>query len=292
MAAFVDAREQGSDERVGRGRGFVGVANAQATAKVDVGDGNALALERLGQVEHTVERSQVGRHLGDLRADVAVDADDVNAGQAGSVAVGGERPLIGNAELAVFEAGRDVGVGLGVDVGIHAQADRRTPAQGQGHFGEQVEFGLAFDVEAVHTDFERAPHLEPRLAQAGEHHARGRDARGDHAFEFAARDDVEAATGVGEGLQHGQAGIGLHCIAQQVFATGQRLLVGGECRQHGALRVSVEGRAELRGEQVGRTVFDEQLPAPKGHEGGARQRHGVAPEAAAAGGGEAAGTGR
>ena len=76
--------------------------------------------------------------------------------------------------------------------------------------------------------FERLLHLGARLADAGEHHPRRIDAGGQHALELAARDDVEAAAGFGEGLQHGQAGVGLHRVADQVVAAGERALLGRE----------------------------------------------------------------
>jgi hypothetical protein len=37
-----------------------------------------------------------------------------------------------------------------------------------------------------------------------------------------------------EGLQHGQAGVGLHRVAQQVRAAAERALVGGQRGAHRA----------------------------------------------------------
>ena len=81
VAARVDAREQRAHQRIGGRRAFVGVGDAQAAAEVEVRQRDALRLDRLDQVEHAVERVEVRPDLGDLRADVAVDAHDLDAGQ-------------------------------------------------------------------------------------------------------------------------------------------------------------------------------------------------------------------
>jgi hypothetical protein len=52
----------------------------RTAAEVEVGNGDAFGLERLDQVEQAVERLEIGCALGDLRADVAVDADHRDAG--------------------------------------------------------------------------------------------------------------------------------------------------------------------------------------------------------------------
>jgi hypothetical protein len=81
VAARVDALEQAADQLFGVGRRLGVVGDAEAAAEVEVGNGDAFGLERLDQVEQAVERLEIGRAFGDLRADVAVDADDLEAGQ-------------------------------------------------------------------------------------------------------------------------------------------------------------------------------------------------------------------
>lgn len=61
--------------------------------------------------------------VGQLRTDVAVDADDFEVALAGGVAVGFERVGVGDAEFVGFQAGGDVGMGFGIDIGIDAQGD-------------------------------------------------------------------------------------------------------------------------------------------------------------------------
>jgi hypothetical protein len=72
---------------------------------------------------------------------------------------------------------------------------------------------------------QRTPASSACLADAGEHHFRCRRTDRQHARQFAAADDVEAAAQLGEDLQHGQVRVGLHRVAQQVLAADQRTLV-------------------------------------------------------------------
>lgn len=61
----------------------------------------------------------------------------------------------------------------GVDVGVHAQAHGRAPAQRARFFVQAVEFAQALDVEAPHPGQQGLPHLGARLAHAGKDHASG-----------------------------------------------------------------------------------------------------------------------
>ena len=97
--ACVDFGQQLCPQRVGGGRRVAVVVDAQAAAKVDVVDGNAGRFNAFDQVEHAVGSVQVRRGFGDLRADMAVDADHAQAGQAGGALVYGQRALMGNAEF-------------------------------------------------------------------------------------------------------------------------------------------------------------------------------------------------
>ena len=139
------------------------------------------------------------------------------ARQRRGAAVAGQRLVVGDAELVVLQAGRDVGVGPGVDVGIDAQADLRRATGGHRRARQQLQLRPALSTLKQRTPAIKRPlHFGARLADAREHHLRGVAAGRQHALEFAAGDDVEAAAGLGEGLQHGQAGVGLHGVAEQM----------------------------------------------------------------------------
>ena len=236
MAAGVQPLQHLRHERrwAGRHSAAVGVVDAETAAEIDMRDGDARGLDRFDQIEQPVERVNVRRHLRDLRADVAVDAHHAQPGQLGRVAVSGQGELVRDAEFVAFQTGGDVGVGAGIDIGIHAQAHRGAGAEAHGHVVQAIELALAFDVEAAHARLQRLRHLGARFANAREHDAARVAARGEHARELAARDDVEAAAGLREGLQHGQAGIGLHRITDQVLAAAQSGLVAVQRSQHGA----------------------------------------------------------
>ena len=127
------SKPQPAHQLVGRWRRLALVLDAQAAAEVEVFDGDALGLDRLDQIEQPLQRVQVGFDLRDLRADVAIDADHAQPRQRGGAAVGGQRLVVGDAELVVLQPGGDVGVGAGIDVGVDAQAHRRGAALGRRH---------------------------------------------------------------------------------------------------------------------------------------------------------------
>ena len=161
----IDARQQRHHQHIGRGRRLVGVGDAQPAADVDVMNRrDAIGFDRLHQVEQAIERVEVRAGVGDLRADVAVDADNLEARQACRAPVHRERLVVRNAELVALQPGGDVGVRAGVDVGIHAQAHARRALRRGGDLGQQLEFGFALDVEAAHAHLQRTLHFGARLA--------------------------------------------------------------------------------------------------------------------------------
>jgi hypothetical protein len=84
-------------------------------------------------------------------------------------------------------------MGLGIDVGIDAQAHPAPPPARAGDGGERLELADALDVEAEHAGSERLRHLGAGLADAGEDDPRRIAAGRQHPLELAAGDDVEAA---------------------------------------------------------------------------------------------------
>ncbi len=164
-------------------------------------------------------------------------------------------------------------MGSGIDIRVHAQAHAGRPAFRGGDLRQHFELGDAFDVEAHHVGSERLAHLGARLADAGEDDLRRIAAGGDHALEFAAGDDVEAASGAGEGLQHREIRVRLERIADQRIAPFERALIAGERGEHRGARVHIQRRSEAQGQIVERAVLDEELPAAVGNVRGAWKRH-------------------
>ena len=231
-------------------------------------------LDRLDQVEQAVQRVEVGLHLRDLRADVAVDAHHLQPGQRGGAAVAGQRLVVGDAELVVLQAGGDVGVRAGVDVGVDAQAHLRRAARPPPPRCDSSSSSPSLSTLKQRTPACSARRISARVLPTPENTTRrGVAAGGEHALELAARDDVEAAAGPREGLQHGQAGVGLHRVAEQVRPAGQRALVGGQRVEHRALRVHVQRRAELARQRVERAAVEPKFGALARQVGRAGQAH-------------------
>ena len=144
------------------------VGDAEPAAEVDVVDVVAVGRELVEEAgedgEGGVERGEVG----DLRADVHVDAGDLDAGQGGRLAVDGAGARDRDAELRLGLAGGDLGVGQRVDVRVDPQADRRDPAALGRDAGDHRQLGLGFDVEAEDGLVEGKRDLGRALADAGE----------------------------------------------------------------------------------------------------------------------------
>ena len=118
------------------------IGNAEAAAEIDMRDGVAVGAQRAHEIgqqrEGVVERLQ----LGDLAADMHVDAGDLDARQLRGARIDLARAADRNAELVLGLAGRDLGVGLRIDVGIDAHRDVGDAALARGDRGQQFELGL------------------------------------------------------------------------------------------------------------------------------------------------------
>ncbi len=107
--------------------------------------------------------------LGDLAADMHVDADDAHALELGGMRVDLAGAADRNAEFVLGLAGRDLGVGFRVDVGIDADRYVGGAALAGGDGGEQFELRLGFDIDAENALVDRKRQFARGLADAGEH---------------------------------------------------------------------------------------------------------------------------
>src|SRR5690606_26375938 len=105
------------------------VIDAEAATDVDVLELDAVLRELLDELDEARDRVGERRRLRELRADVEVDAGDLQALRAGGFAEQAARLLHRHAELVLLEARRDVRVRLRVDVGVDAQRDLRALAE-------------------------------------------------------------------------------------------------------------------------------------------------------------------
>ena len=166
MAPLVESLQQPGPQCVCRRWCVTLVVDPQAAAKVDVLQGDARLFDGLHQVEHTVQRIQVRPHAGDLRADVAVNADDLQPAQAGRSLVHLNRALVGNAKLVALQAGGNVGMRLCIHVGVDAQTDGGQHANLTSHCVEHLELALALHVEALDARQQGSAHLGAGFAHA------------------------------------------------------------------------------------------------------------------------------
>src|SRR5690606_10521644 len=108
--ALVEAPEHRLHQCRPRWRVFVPIADAEAAAKVDVAQFDAVRAQVLDEVGDAVGRGEEWRDLGDLRADVTVDPDHLDSGQAGRSPIRGAGAAVGDAELALSQPRGDIGV--------------------------------------------------------------------------------------------------------------------------------------------------------------------------------------
>ena len=188
-------------------------------------DSHTCSLYGLHQIEDFVDRVQVGACAGDLRAYVAINADHLQARQRGCMQIAAQRVFMGNAKLIAFQACRNIGVGLRVDVGVDANAHGSEFAAGERHLTQHIEFGFALHIEAGDSRIQRLAHLGAGFAHARKNHFIGLPTSGQHAREFAARDNVKATTGLGKHLQHRQRGVGFHGVMHLCVAPRESALV-------------------------------------------------------------------
>ena len=173
-------------------RGLLAVGDAEPAADVHVLELDPEPREAIHEVEQLVEGLDERLGARELAADVAGDADDVEVRQRRGQVVRVERVLPRDAELRGAEACRDVGVRLGVHVGVDAQADAGPQPEASGHALEVVQLGDALDVETRNVMPQREGELVLGLADTRKHDARRGTAREQHAPQLALRDDVEA----------------------------------------------------------------------------------------------------
>ena len=117
---------------VGIGVVVLAIRDPETAAEIDVTDrmavGSELPREFREQREGFVER----REIGELGADVHVDAGDVEPRQPPRLRIDLAGARQRDAELVLGASRRNLGVGLGVDIGIDAKRDRRAAALRRG----------------------------------------------------------------------------------------------------------------------------------------------------------------
>jgi len=212
---------------------------------------DAFTVQLIEQDQNAFQGLDEGSGIEQLRADMAVDAGDLNVRQGSGAAVERQRIVVGDAELGFLEAGRDIGVRLRVDVRIDAQADRRFLAALARHFVEAFEFGGGFDVEAEDAGIQRLFHFRRRLADAGEDDFLRIGTGGQDALQLTAGHNVETCAEAGEDIENGEIGIGFDGVADQRilarWVSVEDVLEFVQGRFQRGARIDIGRRAELCG---------------------------------------------
>jgi hypothetical protein len=164
---------------------------------------------------------------GDLRADVHVHADEAQPGQPLPLAIDREGVLQRDAELVRLQAGGDVRMAPGVDVGIDAQRHARLPLQPARDGGDAIELARRLGVDGADAVRDRVFELGPGLADAGEDDIGGSETGAERHLDLARRIGVGAAAERAEQAHDRQRRVGF-----------QRVM---DC-----VRIAVEGRVDRR----------------------------------------------
>ena len=249
-----------------RGRLLVGINDPQAAADIEAVDAMAVGAQLPDQLAHPHDGVAIGIERGELRADMHGHAHHVEVGQAAGQREGLAREIDVDAELVLLAARRDLGVGLGIDVGIDADGDVGLHAELAGDGVQRLELGRALDVDLADARLQRGHQLRRLLADAGIDDALGRDAGRQRAAHLAYRDDVGAGAHLAEQADDRQVAVGLHGVADlgvhALDAVGEFL--PGRAQRAG--RIAVERRADLGGDGGERHAFGVHLAVLVGEE--------------------------
>ncbi len=247
MCRALDDRRIGL--RIRRRLVVLAIRDAETAAEVDVADGMAVGAQAAHEVGDEREGIVERREIGDLAADMHVDAGDLEPRQLGGVVIDLAGATDRDAELVLGLAGRDLGVGLGVDVRIDPHGDARSAPLAHGERRDERELRLGLDIDAEDPFVEGERELGRGLADAGEHDLAGSDTGGARALELAARDHVRTGAERGQRLDHRLVGVRLHGVADQRVdigeGAGEHLVVTAQRGGRIAIERGADGRREL-----------------------------------------------
>ena len=234
-----------------RGRFVAPVRDAEAAAEIDELDAKSGAPQGLHKLlqqrEGIAERGQVG----DLAADMHVDARGDDPWQLRGLPVERRRQFERDAELVLGLAGRNLVVGPGVHVGVYAEGDTGGLSHRAGDLAQGAQFRLRLDVKRENARVQRERHLVLGLADARESDAFAGYADGQRAADLALGHDIHACASPRQRRQHAEIRVGLDGIADK--RAGSRGEGVGEHIQvplEGRGGVAVERRSDLSGERA------------------------------------------
>ena len=167
--------------------------------------------------------------LGELRTDVHLHAAQLDVGVFRRGFVGGGGELERDAKFVVALARRDLGVRVGVDIGVDPDRDGRLHPEFARDVVDAGELGFALDVERENPALQCQLDFGLGLADAGKDAALHIRTGGQHAAQLASAHQIERCAQLCEVAEHGETRVGLHGVAdlhiQPVQTAGQPVVV-------------------------------------------------------------------
>jgi hypothetical protein len=142
------------------------VIDAQSATEIDVLDRDAGGFDGIHKVQHAIHGVEVGRSSSVICEPIWQSMPTTRRPGRRLRAGRCQGAFVRDAKFVAFEAGGNVRMGLGVHVGVDADAHRRPLAERQRHFAQHLKFGLALDVEAADACLQGVAHFGAGLAHA------------------------------------------------------------------------------------------------------------------------------
>ena len=222
-------------------------------------DFDAVFLQLGQQLQYPLQRIFKGRKLGQLAADVAVDTENPDVRQFGGALVQCRRLGDVHAELVVFQAGGNVGVGLGVHVRVHPNGDGRFPVQFAGYQIQQLQLRGGFHIETMNVGFQGCGHFIGGFAHAGKDNLVRIATGAQHPLQFAPGDDIEPRSTTSQYIQHRQVGVGFHRVTHLMRVVAEGFIEGQIMTLQSRTGIQVERRAEAIRQLLYGKFFGEQF---------------------------------
>jgi hypothetical protein len=202
----------------------------------------------------------------DLRPDVRVQADDLEAGSAAH-AVDEIAGLVDrHAELVGLEAGGDVGMAAGVDVRVDADRHLGARLPFPGDRVEPFQLSRGLGVDRPHAELHGLRQFGVGLRHAGEDDLRGDEAGAQRDVDLPARVGVDAAAEAAQQAHQRERRVGFQGVVDGVRVVAERGVDGAIAGGDGRRAIDVERRPVDAGDLGERNAvtFEDAVPAGEG----------------------------
>ena len=190
-----------------------------------------------------------------MRANVGMHPDNPDAGEGRRMVECLHRMVRADPEFAFFEAGRNIRMGVGINIRIDPQRHPGLRAHGPRHVVEGLQFRGRFHVKEQDAGLERLADFLVVFPHARKDDFVGRDASPESTKQFATRHNVRPAALRRHEPQNGQVRIGFDGKSDEMGNGGEGLVEGLEMADQRGVAVDVTGRALFLVEAFEREVF-------------------------------------